>query len=310
MGEEHSKFVYTFRLITLKIMKKIKIILLATTAILLAAGINSCKKIQDAKDNITSAQDFSSSETEFSGSFDITDDINQSDGKIKKGGSTILPSGAVFTWVDSVMDGNGISYTLYFGKLGSSAPYGLLCNDGKYRAGKLHVAISGHYLAIGTTGTISSAATDSFFSGDGTNMFMVEGSLAITRTAAEQIDIAVTGGKVTDSDGKTAQFHGNKTIKRTSGSATPGMWGDVYEVTGNGGGVNRQGDNYTWNITKALVKKMEIGCAKTFVIGVIEIQNTTASKSLQIDFDPYNNGACDRVAQATINGKKYIFTVK
>lgn len=293
------------------IMKKTKSILMIAVAAGLAFGLNSCAKaLQDAKDNITSAEDFTSAETEFSGAFDITDDINQSDGKIKKGSGTVLPSGAIFTWVDSVMDSDGIKYTLDFGPLGATAPKGLLCGDGKYRAGKLNVSVSKSYLAIGCTASVSASATDAYYSGDGTNMFLVEGTLSITRSAAEQLDINITGGKVTDGDGKSATFQGSKSIVRTSGSGTPGIWGDVYEVTGNGSGVNREGESYTWKITTPLVKKMEVGCARTFVKGVIEIKNTTANTSLKVDFDPYNNEACDRVARATFGTRSVIFTVR
>ncbi len=291
-------------------MKKGKLFLLAGMAILLVAGINACKGVKDTKDNITSAQDFSSSETEFAGAFDITDDVNQSDGKIKKGGSTLLPSGAIFTWDDSVFDATGIEYHINFGPLGTTAPKGMLCGDGKYRSGVIHVKVSNNYLAIGTVATVSSTSMDEYNSGDGTNMFKVEGSFSVTRTAAEQLDIVVTGGKITDGDGKTAEFTGSKTIIRTSGSGTPGMWGDTYEVTGSGNGKNKDGDTYTWKITKALVKKMEVGCAKTFVAGIIEIKNTSANTSLKIDFDPYSNAACDRVAKAIFGTREIIFTVK
>lgn len=292
-------------------MKKIKILLLASASVLLVFGINACKAVKDTKDNITSAQDFSSSETEFAGAFDITDDINQSDGKIKKGASTILPSGAILSWQDSLFsDGNGIEYTLDFGPVGTTVPKGLLCGDGKFRAGKLHVKVSNRYLLVGTTATISCASSDEYYSGDGSAMFKIEGNIALTRSAAEQIDIAITGGKVTDGDGKMASFNGNKTIKRTSGTGTPGMWGDTYEVTGNGGGTNRDGDNYTWSITKELVKKMDVGCAKTFVSGIIELKNTSANTSLKIDFDPYNNQACDRIAKAIIGTREIIFTIR
>lgn len=292
-------------------MKKIKFVLMVVAASGLAWGMQSCgKALQDAKDNITSAEDFTSAETEFSGAFDITDDINQSDGKIKKGSGTVLPSGAVFTWVDSVMDSDGVKYDLDFGPLGATAPKGLLCGDGKYRAGKLHVSVSKPYATIGCSVSVSAASADEYYSGDGTNMFKVEGTLAITRSAAEQLDIAIVNGKVTDGAGKSATFQGNKSIVRTAGSGTPGIWGDVYEVTGNGSGVNREGDSYTWKITTALVKKMEVGCAKTFVKGVIEIKNNTANTSLVVDFDPYNNEACDRVARATFGTRSVIFTVR
>lgn len=283
--------------------------MVAGAAALLLVGANACKATKDAKDNITSASDFSSAETEFSGAFDVTDDINQSDGKIKKGGSTILPGGAVFTWVDSVMDSDGIKYIIDFGALGTAAPKGMLCNDGKYRAGKLHVSVSKHYADIGCTAAVSADAADLYFSGDGTNMFGIEGTISVSRTAAEELQV-ITDGKITNPDLKTAKFHGTKNIKRTAGASTPGLLGDVYEVTGNGGGTNIDGQDYTWNITKALVKKIEVGCAKTFIQGVLTIQNTSANNNIEIDFDPYNNQACDRVAQADINGKKIIFTVK
>lgn len=295
-------------------MKKSHILLL--TAVLLAGAVKmeSCKAVKENADNITSASDFASAETEFGGAFDITDDINQSDGKIKKGSSTVLPGGAVFTWIDSsYTDGDGIEYTLDFGDLGSSAPHGLLCGDGKYRAGKLRVTVSQPYLQIGTEVVVTASESlngNKYFSGDGVNMFEIEGVLSVTRTAAEEVTVNVTGGKISDGNGKNASFHGIRYIKRTAGGGTPGIWGDIYEVTGNGGGTNSDGDDYTWTITEALVKKMQIGCAKTFVKGVIEVKNVNSSSSLIVDFDPYNNEACDKTAKAIIGKKEIIFTVK
>jgi hypothetical protein len=293
-------------------MKQLKWVGMAALAILLTTGVTACKKsLKDAAENITSAQDFTSAETEFAGAFDITDDINQSDGKIKKGGSTVLPSGAVFTWVDSLFtDGNGIEYSIDFGLLGSTAPKGILCGDGKYRAGVLHVKLSDHYLTIGTSVTVWADGTDNYYSGDGVNMFKVEGTLKVTRTGAEQLTVEVQNGKVTDPTNQVASFNGTKVIRRIAGGGTPGILGDQYEVTGNGGGVNREGEAYNWAITVPLLKKMEAGCAKTFVKGIIEIQNLSAKNSLQVDFDPYNNEACDRIAKAIIGTKEIIFTVK
>lgn len=281
----------------------------------IAAGVISCQSAKESAENITSAKDFAAAETEFAGVFDITDDINQSDGKIKKGSSGVLPSGAVFTWVDSSFtDGDGIEYTLDFGPLGSTAPKGLLCGDGKFRAGLLRISVSKRYLEIGTVVTVLASASqngDKYYSGDGTHMYGIEGELIITRTGAESLSAETKNGRLYYPDGSSnASFEGIRYIRRISGGGTPGIWGDVYEVTGNGKGKNIQGEDYTWNITEPLIKKMEPGCAKTFVIGVIEIKNLNNSSSLILDFDPYDNGACDRVAVAKLGKKEFYFVVQ
>ena len=290
-------------------MKHMKFFFLIFVSGSLLWAIQSCKSVQDAKDNISSAVDFANAETEFSGAFDVTDDINQSDGKIKKGSGYILPSGAIFTWVDSVMDADGIKYDLDFGPLGTTVPYGLLCRDGKYRAGKLHVAVSKPYSTIGCAVTVSAASGDEYHSGIGATMTKIEGVLSITRSATETLDVSISGGKVTFA-GKTASFQGTKTITRTAGSGTPGAWGDEFTINGSGSGVNSDGDSYTWQINTPLIKRLQLGCARTFVKGVIEIKNTTASTALSVDFDPLKNEACDLTARATIGKRTFDFEVR
>lgn len=301
-------------------MKYGKGIILILTAAALTLGIQACKLSSDVKDNITSAQDFSIAETEFAGAFDITDDINQSDGKVKKGGSTLLPSGAILTWIDSVYDADGIEYNLDFGPLGSSAPYGMVCGDGKYRAGKLNVVVNLRYLTVGSAVYVKASNTalgDYYYSGDGTNMVAIEGMLTVRRTADQELTVKMDDGivykeldKGTPTAGKSCTFSGTKVITRTKGAATPGLLGDEYEVSGSGGGKNVDGEDYKWTITSNLLKKIEVGCANTFVKGIIEIKNVSASSSLKVDFDPYSNGACDKVAKAIIGSKEIIFVVK
>lgn len=294
-------------------MKLSKVLSLIAAAGTLTFAVQSCQSVRDAKDNISSAVDFANAETEFSGAFDVSDDINQSDGKIKKGSGTILPSGAIFNWLDSVMDGNGIAYEIDFGPLGSSVPYGLLCKDGKYRAGKLKVAVSKPYSTIGCKVTVNADpdldGKPQYFSGIGATMTGISGVLSITRSATETLDIEITGGKVTFA-GKNATFQGTKSITRTAGTGTPGAWGDDFTITGNGSGVNSDGDSYTWQINTPLLKRLQLGCARTFVKGVIEIKNTTASTALSVDFDPFENEACDVTARATIGKRTFDFEVR
>lgn len=320
MGVHKVKFVLTSINNTYKKMKKIKILLFVAAAVALVVVVNACKSVKDTKDNIASAQDFTLAETEFSGAFDIADDINQSDGKIKKGSGTVLPSGAVFTWIDSsYADADGIEYTVDFGPIGTTAPYGIVCGDGKYRAGILRVKVSKPYLQVGTTVEILASEAENgefYYSGDGTNMRRLEAKIEVTRTADQVVTVTVSNGKVYREIDKGAvvktyaSFGGTRVITRTKGASTPGILGDEYEVSGSGSGVNMEGENYTWNIEKNLIKRIQLGCARTFVIGIIEVKNTSSSTGIKVDFDPYNNGACDNVAKAIIGKKEYIFIIK
>jgi hypothetical protein len=74
--------------------------------------------------------------------------------------------------------------------------------------------------------------------------------------------------------------------------------------------VNRKGESFTVKVDVPLVKKVELGCARTFVKGKITLTNTSSGKTILIDYDPYNDQKCDLIAKATINGKEYFYTVR
>jgi hypothetical protein len=120
----------------------------------------------------------------------------------------------------------------------------------------------------------------------------------------------VNSSELIFSDGKTATNKGTRNVTKISGQSTAGVWGDEYEVTGSGSGVNREGDAYTWRVTTPLLKRLQLGCARTFVKGVISVKNEDAGRSLDVDFDPYNNAACDRTAKAITGNRSIIFTVR
>jgi hypothetical protein len=53
-----------------------------------------------------------------------------------------------------------------------------------------------------------------------------------------------------------------------------------------------------------------MGCARTFTQGVLDIINVSNQEKIKLDYDPYNNNACDLIAKATIRSKEFIFTVR
>lgn len=293
-------------------MKKLRTIgMLALAGSLLTFAACDRETAED-KQNFTAAEDYAIMETEFSGAFEVSDDVNQTDGKIKKGSSTILPNGAVLTFQDSTFaDLDGIEYSVDFGPMGITDPKGLVCQDGRYRAGVLHVTVSKRYFEIGTKVEVWADPADNYWSGDGTNMMKISGLLSVERTGVDALKIVVSNGRASDNNG-IREFFGNKTIIKTVGNSTPGIMDDEYTVTGNGGGKTRASNVFTWKIdsNNPLVKKMEPGCARTFIKGVIEVKDASATSALKIDFDPYETAACDRLARAIIGKKELIFTVK
>lgn len=289
-------------------MKKSKLML--GVAVFATMFMFSCRKDKiEALETITSAEDNSTAESEFTSAFDLGDDVASNDGRLKKAGTTILPSGAVLTITDSSFtDGDGKEFNVDFGPLGTSAPFGKLCGDGRYRAGKINFSLSAPYLNVGSILTISISDNDKFYGGNGAEMTQISGTKVITRTQANQYTVAVTNGKATNDKG-TVTWAANRTITRIS-DAGPGLLGDVFEITGSASGTNRKGDAFTVTIDLPLKKKIEIGCANTFVKGKLTLKNIDSGKEILIDYDPFNNEACDKTAKATINGKEHIYTVR
>lgn len=286
-------------------MKKLRV--LSVLTLVSCMFLFSCKK--ETLETITSAEDNSTAESEFSSAFDLGDDVATNEGRLKKGGSTILPSGAILTITDSLFsDGDGKEFTVDFGPLGSGIPHGMLCGDGRYRAGKVHFSLSGPYLNVGSILTITIDESDNFYGGNGAEMTKISGTKVITRTQTNQYTVVVSNGKAVNDKG-TVTWASNRTVTRTY-DAGPGLLGDVFEVTGSASGTNRNGDDFTVTIDVPLKKKIQVGCANTFIKGKLTLKNTDTGKSILIDYDPYNNEACDRTAKATINGKDYYFTVR
>jgi hypothetical protein len=263
----------------------------------------------DLKESITSAEDNALVETQLASVFDVLDDVASSDPKMKKTAGTILPSGAILVYNDSLFtDGDGLDFYIDFGPKGSLAPFGLLCQDGRYRAGILRATLSAPYTSIGAALSLNVLDTDSFYSGDGIDMYQIVGTTLITRTEINKLTIAMNDMKIKDGTNMIT-WSSNKEIVRTF-DAGPGVWKDHFEITGNGNGINRNGEAFSVNIDKALLKKVETGCAKTFVSGIITLEVTSSGKKIVVNYDPYDNGICDNLAEADINGKKTLFRVK
>ncbi len=291
-------------------MKKLQLTLtlfLASAAGLMMTG---CRKdTNDTVETIVSAEDNSTAENEFTSLFDVADDFSSNDARTRSG-NTILPSGAIVNFTDSSFaDGDGVECTIDFGPLKNSLPKATLCKDGRYRAGVVHLSINKRYFMDSVQVVISTSDSDNYYSGsDGVNLTKLTGTLKVKRLSETELNIDVIDAKATNDKG-TVTWQSTRKITKLLDNG-PGLLGDQFQVEGSASGINRNNENFTVNIDVPLLKKIEMGCARTFVKGKITLTNVSSGKTILIDYDPYNNQACDLVAKATINNKEYFYTVR
>jgi hypothetical protein len=282
-----------------------KIIFLVPLLFLFAC--NKEKKI--TVDSVISAKDHSTIESEFSSVFDVAEDFNSNDRRVRSG-QTILPSSAVVTFQDSSFsDGDGIECTIDFGPLKTNSPKGVLCLDGRYRAGVLHLKMNKRYFQDSFECMIWAEESDAYYAGnDGFNLSSISGTMTVLKLNLSTFKITVSNAKLSNENG-TITWQSSRVIdKKVDNSA--GILGDEYSITGNASGVNRKGESFEVNIIEPLYKKIQMGCARTFTQGVLELINVSSQEKILLDYDPYNNNACDLIAKATIRSKEFIFTVR
>lgn len=264
--------------------------------------------LTEVKENIFSAQDNSKVENEFNSTVEaITDWVVTS--KFNKKAERILPGNVKIEFDDSTFtDLDGIEGTLDFGSPGDSKPYGMLCSDGKYRSGKIKFKLN-HMLEIpGSKLELLCNAEDSFGSGSGDEMNSITGLMVLENPDGMSLMLSTDKLLFKDSDGFTTEWSCKRKLSILK-DAGQGIWGDEYALEGVSSGTNRENEKYEVIIESPLIKKMESGCSKTFVKGTLSIKNLSSDKLIRVDYDPFKDERCDRIAEAEINGKKTIYKV-
>jgi hypothetical protein len=265
-------------------------------------------------ENIQSAENNAMMETEFSAMFEAIDDIasiqNDIGNNYKSTTYTVVPSGAMVIFTDSLWnDGDGIEFYIDYGELDLYPPKGILCKDGRYRAGKVYASLSDRYFNLNSILTISVPSENIYYVGNGNDMTNISGTKTVTRIDTNTRNIRVTDAIATNLLGSIT-WNADRTISKTFNTG-PGLWGDEFTITGTSSGTNVNGVGFTANISSLnpLVKRLELGCASTFVSGVITITNNNGDQ-MQLDYDPYNDQPCDKVARVIINGRSKFIIVR
>lgn len=162
--------------------------------------------------------------------------------------------------------------------------------DGIKRKGKIRLTLTDYFSKPGSVMTIE-------FLNYYANDIKVSGVITATTIDSTHVDFTLTKGTLTNS-GYIMEFICNHSLELISGFDTPeNASDDVYKISGNMSGKNRNGLNYSGSIKSSLLHN---GSCRFFTDGNIELtpENKTPRK---IDF---GNGTCDQNITVDVNGNK------
>jgi hypothetical protein len=271
-------------------MKLKHLFLLALPIVMLA-----CKK--DKKDEDLSAfeqtaKDQALMETEMGNVFQIGNELGllESYEDLSKQGPAY--SGSLPQCANLVYTANSNSLLVDFG----SAP--CVCKDGITRQGRYSMTfVNGDYQdkdAVLTINFINYVVENVSYTGQ----------IQITNKAgagAVSVLYEVLNAKAKTPSG-TISWQSNFTINKTGGGGTPSVLDDVYSIVGSSLGINRKGISFSAEISKPLKKKIKLGCATTYVSGIVDFEDSEKN-FVVLDYDPFYDEACDKIATVKINNR-------
>lgn len=170
-----------------------------------------------------------------------------------------------------------------------------LCQDGRYRRGKILVTFNGGYW---WPGTVITYGFDDYFVDDNqldgtkvvTNMGFVDGVFTWNIEVLGIINFA---------NGGTLTWNASKQRMWVSGIDTPFQpLDDVFHITGTSEGIRPSGETWTRVIVDPL--QVKIGC-RWIVAGTMEI----APQGLPTRYVDWGDGECDNIMTVTVNGVTY-----
>lgn len=273
-----------------------------------------CRNRDKDKDTDTSgAEDNSLADKSFEDMGQISNEAaSGSVGSYKSAGYDGLLSACATITHDTVLN----KITVDFGSVNC------LCNDNRYRRGKIFISYSNSvkpepytYWDSLTSITITTSPDNSYFVGnDANNMHQVIGSKTVTNnghnlTTGNMTWTVVVNGQIIKANNQgTISWTSNRVREWLTGEGTPYYWlDDSYGVTGSASGTSANGTPFSMNITSQLIRK--ISCIRWFVSGTLEFKPGN-KPTRYVDFSPPSNGACDDVATVTINSNVYTVHMK
>lgn len=244
----------------------------------------SCKKENSEDLEMSTSEDMAFSENSFDQIFKEVDE-NANEGGLKKSYPIVL--------IDSLS--NPRTMSIDYGTVN------FLCKDGNYRRGKILVNWSGKYRQ---ENTVINIGFDNFYQNDN----LIEGYKKITNTGRNtlnQLTFTIeVNGKITNTANEVISWNSNRQRTWINGENTAIRNDDIYTISGETNGTNRNGQTFTSKIISPLT--INLGCDWRLVAGIVEL--TPQNKATRtID---YGDGSCDRLATVKVKDKSFTITLR
>jgi len=278
-------------------MKTTRFLLLGAGAVLLSGlAFISCKKDSNPKSNASDveiAESTTVAESDFNDVAILVDQAAISGSvnyRVANGSATWDQAGTLGSNCATVsLDTVSATHTIVI-DFGAS---NCLCNDGRYRRGKILASYTGWYRAQGTVIGIS---FDNYFVND----FQVKGTKTITNQGKNQAGhtvyaIQVDGSITKPNNGGTSSWTSTRQREWTAGEETLSWADDEYSITGTASGTTYSGVSYSITINKPLVRKLS---CKWFESGSFSV-TPQGEVARTLDF---GNSGCDANATFSIVG--------
>lgn len=273
---------------------RIKLIFIAFLGLGILAS--SCKKDETDPTNDTSyASDDVFAESIFDDVSNIGDEAYEmGSSNLKSGdGDKIFLSPCATVTLDTTVSPRVL--TIDFGE------ENCLCNDGRYRRGKILISFTGRYKK---PGSVITTGFDNYFVNDN----QVDGTKVVTNMGKNDdnqpyFSVIVTGVIYLKNDGGTISWNATKTRTWIEGYFTKFIRDDVYLIEGEAEGIRPSGLTWEREIINPLRK--ELNC-KWIVSGTIELR----PQDKPVRLLDYGDGSCDNVATVIIDGVTYTITLK
>ncbi len=272
-------------------MKKLNLIITILTMVGIVSLSTSCKKDeQQVAYDTSAAADDAFAEGIYSNTTNIADEAyDNGSGGLKSGDETNqFLSGCATVTLDTTVSPREL--TIDFGE------ENCLCQDGRYRRGKIIVTFTGRYRK---PGTVITHGFDNYHVNDN----HIDGTKVVTNMGPNDNNnlyytIEVVGVIYKANNGGTLSWNASREREWIEGVFTKKRKDDVYLITGTASGIRP--NNQTWEREIVNPLRVELNC-KWVVSGTMEIQ--PEDKPLRIlDF---GTGECDNIATVLINGVTY-----
>ncbi len=194
---------------------------------------------------------------------------------------------AEILWIDSVF-GNNEEVALNIELMGNNR---IFPND---YTGEMEITVKRNYLELGSEVSVQISNTNPLtIDDDKDESYALRGSIEIQRTLTNTIEVDLQGlSIVSESD----------SYEWVSGENIPGVINDIINVSGDGTLKDENKIEFSWDITTPLTWNIEPYCTRYFTSGVLLVKD---DERYNINFDPFENGACNDIVKITKAGKSY-----